>query len=93
LLEKNPETHLHLRELQTLLEGEHVLQEIIFACSATTEGEDTVALVQERIAPIVQKKNLRMTLLGRGLSTGTELEYVDVATMKNALSGRTEKHG
>jgi len=62
------------------------MEEIIIATDATTEGE-TIALYAAKMF-----KNLpqvgRITRLGRGLSTGSELEYMDEDTLTNALLGR-----
>ena len=62
------------------------LEEIIIATDATTEGE-TIALYIAKAF-----KNLpavgRVTRLGRGLSTGSELEYMDEDTLINALLSR-----
>ncbi len=87
-LEKEPERMIHIRELSALLEATTHIKEVIFACSATTEGEDTMTFVSEKITPILAQKNIRLSVLGRGLSTGTELEYIDGDTLKNALQGR-----
>jgi len=89
-LDKEPEKKIRLQGLLTLLKDEsQPLQEIIFALSATTEGEDTSMLLEEKIRSIVTKRSIVITKLGRGLSTGTELEYVDKDTMKHALEKRS----
>ena len=38
--------------------------------------------------PLTEKAGLKISLLGRGLSTGSELEYADPETIKNALTNR-----
>jgi len=65
------------------------LDEIIIAFDATTEGE-TIALYSARQLEELKKSypQLRITRLGRGLSTGSELEYMDEDTLSNALLGR-----
>ncbi len=63
------------------------LKEIILATSATTEGEAT-AVYLERVLEPLKKSGLRISRLGRGLSTGTELEYSDADTIKNSLENR-----
>jgi recombination protein RecR len=65
------------------------LNEIIIATDATTEGE-TIALYSARQLDELKKSypQLRITRLGRGLSTGSELEYMDEDTLANALLGR-----
>ncbi|MBP9759750.1 MAG: recombination protein RecR [Candidatus Pacebacteria bacterium] len=89
LLDKEPEKKIRVRSLEKMLDdATQTIKELIYALSATTEGEDTVAYLQERLAPLTQHHAITATILGRGLSTGTELEYVDAETMKNALRGR-----
>ncbi len=61
------------------------LTEVILALPANPEG-DLTALEVERI--LKEGTPLRVTTLGRGLSTGSELEYADPETIKNALSNR-----
>ncbi len=65
------------------------LKEIIIATDATTEGE-TIALYSARQLEELKKiyTELKITRLGRGLSTGSELEYMDEDTLTNALLGR-----
>jgi len=65
------------------------LKEIIIATDATTEGE-TIALYAARQLGELKKSypQLKITRLGRGLSTGSELEYMDEDTLANALLGR-----
>ena len=65
------------------------LKEIVVATDATTEGE-TIALYASRQLEELKKTypELKITRLGRGLSTGAELEYMDEDTLANALLGR-----
>jgi recombination protein RecR len=67
------------------------LKEIILALSLNSEGEHTREFVEGLISPLVKKYSLKVSILGRGLSTGTELEYSDAETIKNALAGRREE--
>lgn len=64
------------------------LSEIILAFPANTEGDFTASYVREQLTLIDQNQAIRITSLGRGLSTGSELEYADPETIKNALEGR-----
>ncbi|MDB5237708.1 MAG: Recombination protein RecR [Parcubacteria group bacterium] len=64
------------------------LAEIILALSATSEGEHTADHLRERLSPL--REHVKLTLLGRGLSTGSELEYADSPTLSSALQNRTE---
>lgn len=64
------------------------LEEIVLALSATSEGEHTADRVRELLAPL--RSSLRITQLGRGLATGSELEYTDAQTLSGALQNRKE---
>ncbi len=64
------------------------LQEIVLALSATSEGEHTADRVRELLAPY--RSHLRISTLGRGLATGSELEYSDAETLRAALQNRHE---
>ena len=66
---------------------ENGLEEVVLGLSATAEGEQTKDHVLEIISPLLSE-TVRITLLGRGLATGTELEYSDQETLRNALSNR-----
>jgi len=79
---------LRVKELLSSIPGRMKtgLKEIILAFPANPEGDATSIRVREEIEqgfPL-----LRITKLGRGLSTGSELEYADPETIKNALEGR-----
>jgi len=63
------------------------LSEIIVGLSATAEGEQTRDHVMDVIDPLLTP-DIKISLLGRGLATGTELEYSDQETLRNALSNR-----
>ena len=85
------EKFVRIKELESLITKrieENNLQEIIFSTPTNPEGEHTRAYVLSRIQPLIDQYNLKTTTLGRGLSTGTELEYIDPETFRNALSGR-----
>ncbi|KND49687.1 MAG: recombination protein RecR [Parcubacteria bacterium C7867-008] len=64
------------------------LQEIILALSATSEGEHTADHLRERLSPL--REHVKLTVLGRGLATGSELEYADSPTLSSALQNRKE---
>lgn len=64
------------------------LKEIILALSLNPQGEHTDMYLRELLSPLAQKYDLHIVSLGRGLSTGTELEYSDSETIKNALLHR-----
>lgn len=64
------------------------LKEIVLALSATSEGEHTADHVREMLVPY--HEHLTISILGRGLATGSELEYSDAETLRAALSNRKE---
>ena len=64
------------------------ITEIILAMSANPEGEITEHHVKSVIEPLIDATHTKLSVLGRGLSTGTELEYSDTDTIKNALINR-----
>jgi recombination protein RecR len=64
------------------------LKEIILALSATSEGENTVDHLRQILLPY--RDRAKLTQLGRGLATGSELEYSDAETLSGALQNRKE---
>jgi recombination protein RecR len=95
ILEKNPESRIRSRELLKKIEAEgqnaknsRKISEIILSLSATPEGEHTEEIMRSLLKPLADKNSLKISVLGRGLSTGAELEYSDADTIKNALKNR-----
>lgn len=64
------------------------LKEIVLALSATSEGEHTADHVRQLLAQF--RDHIKISTLGRGLATGSELEYSDAETLRAALSNRKE---
>lgn len=64
------------------------LSEIILGFSINPDGENTGRFVESIIKEIPSAENIKISHLGRGLSTGSELEYADPETLKNALQNR-----
>lgn len=64
------------------------LKEVVLALSATSEGEHTSDRVRGLLAPY--RDHLKVSELGRGLATGSELEYSDAETLRAALTNRKE---
>lgn len=89
ILEKEPEKRIRIKELVSCIEDkDSKVSEIILALNANPEGEHTAEYVVSVIAPLAKEKNIKISYLGRGISTGTELEYADSDTIKNALKNR-----
>ncbi len=64
------------------------LEEVILAFPANPEGDATAVRVREEIRNYGSATSIIVTALGRGLSTGSELEYADPETLKSALESR-----
>lgn len=91
LAAEEPAKHVRMRELLKRVETEGAdkkLREIILGLSATTEGDHTRLILQEKMMPVAEGFGLKLSSLGRGLSTGSELEYADPDTIANALNSR-----
>lgn len=91
-LDNDSPKKLHLKEMYGRIKG--VLEkksrcEVILATGSTAEG-DTTALYIERVLEPLKKQyaDFKISRLGRGLSLGSELEYADEITLKNALTNR-----
>lgn len=65
---------------------EDKLTEIILSFPANPEGDATAVRLREDLSE--KFPNISITSLGRGLSTGSELEYADPETIKSALESR-----
>jgi recombination protein RecR len=97
LAAEEPAKFVRMRELLKRVETEatpskegaaSTLREVILGLSATTEGDHTRLILQEKMMPIAEGIGLKLSSLGRGLSTGSELEYADPDTIANALQSR-----
>jgi recombination protein RecR len=60
------------------------VSEIIFALSATTEGDTTAFYLDRRLKPL----NISISTLARGVPVGDELEYTDEVTLGRSLQNR-----
>lgn len=83
-------TNLHLSEIIKSIpaRASQGLKEIILALPANPEGDATTTRTKEELLPHCAPLNVRISNLGRGLSTGSEVEYADPETLKNALDNR-----
>jgi recombination protein RecR len=90
VLEKNPETKIREKQLLTTIENRipQGLSEIIIALDYNPEGEHTREYIEQKLRNNPLCTTIKITHLGRGLSTGSELEYTDADTIKNALKSR-----
>ncbi len=90
ILDQMPENKIRIKELMKSVEkrADEGLREIVLALNANPEGENTGEYIKKMLALLTEKHGLKISTLGRGLSTGTELEYSDAETLKNALKNR-----
>ena len=77
---------LKIPELISRIENEKIT-EVILATNPTTEGDATALYLKRKIQTL---EGVKITRLGRGLSTGADLEYADELTLSEALTNRKE---
>jgi recombination protein RecR len=90
ILDKEPDKRIRLKQLLERIQTS-APKEIILSLNTTPDGEHTAHIVKDAIGEISKKgalQSIKVTVLGRGLSTGAELEYADGETIKNALQNR-----
>lgn len=91
IVEKSTPRYVRIEELKKRIEKEKAagtLKEIIIAFSLNPQGDNTDMFVRNTLRSVVENTDITLSSLGRGLSTGTELEYSDSDTIKNALKNR-----
>lgn len=91
ILESEPEKKVRLAELIERIErglNNKTPSEIILAFSLNAEGEHTTEFVESYIRSKLGDKAISYSHLGRGVSTGSEVEYLDQDTIKNAIKNR-----
>jgi len=76
---------LRIAELLRRLEGGEV-REVLIATNFSVEGEATALYLTKLIKPL----SIRVTRLAHGIPIGSDLEYVDAATVQRAVEGRSE---
>ncbi|MBK0383478.1 recombination protein RecR [Pedobacter sp. SD-b] len=63
---------------------ENDVSEIIFALSATMEGDTTIFYLNKKL----NKPNLKVSTLARGIAFGGEIEYADELTLGRSITTR-----
>jgi len=76
---------LKISELLQRLQGGTV-QEVVVATNFTVEGEATALYLARQIRPL----GVRVTRLAHGIPMGSDLEFVDEATVNQAIAGRRD---
>ncbi len=82
---------VRMRELLTRIKKEvrsGILTEIIIALSAHPNGNYTALEIRKELEKVIQDKPIKISDLGRGISTGTEIEYSDPETISHAFANR-----
>lgn len=62
------------------------INEVLIATNFTVEGEATALYLTRLIKPL----GIRVTRLAYGIPLGSDLEYVDTATVQKAIEGRND---
>lgn len=88
ILDKEPEKRIRLEALLVKISKSPQINEIILSLNTTPDGENTADIIKEALQKVLGEKSVKISILGRGLSTGSELEYADSETIKNALKNR-----
>ncbi len=76
---------IKVAELMTRLEKGRV-EEVVVATNFTVEGEATALYLARLVRPL----GIRVTRLAYGIPLGSDLEYVDEATVNRAVEGRRD---
>ena len=71
--------------IQNLFERIDDGMEVILATNSNVEGETTALYLTK----ILSKKEIRLSRLARGIPIGSDLGYIDSATLVRAMEGRT----
>lgn len=91
LVDTDLERTIRVTELLKRIESKAAagdLQEVIFALAAHPEGDRTTRIIRQKIEPLRERFGFTISQLGRGFSTGTEVEYSDPETLASALENR-----
>ncbi|MES3031658.1 MAG: toprim domain-containing protein [Patescibacteria group bacterium] len=88
IVEKSTKSRIRIEELKQKISKSENIKEIILAFSLSPQGDHTDSYVRNQIKDVAEKSGIKISSLGKGLSTGTELEYSDNDTLKNALKNR-----
>lgn len=78
-------SQLRIDELLRRLD-QGVVREVVLATNFSVEGEATALYLTRLIKPL----GIRVTRLAHGIPIGSDLEYVDAATVQRAVMGRSE---
>lgn len=89
IVEKNTKSKVRVEELKNKIKNSKgELKEVILAFSLNPHGDHTDQYIRGELKSVAEPLGIDISSLGRGLSTGTELEYSDNDTLYNALKNR-----
>lgn len=77
---------LHINSLLERIENEPI-QEVIFALSATIEGDTTGYYIFKKLK---NKETLTISTIAKGISIGNDLEYTDELTLGRSIVNRVK---
>ena len=73
-------------DLKRTIKNSPELKEVVLAFATTPEGDYTANELKKTIAE--ENSAINVSMLGRGLSLGAEIEYADQETLRSAFFGR-----
>ncbi|HKI46552.1 MAG TPA: toprim domain-containing protein, partial [Balneolales bacterium] len=77
---------IRVKELVTRIQSnDEGIQEIILALNPDAEGEATAYYIHK----LLNSFDVKITRIAHGIPMGTELEYIDEATLTRAFNGRS----
>ncbi len=76
---------LKIPQLIERIKNENI-EEVIIATNPTPEGEITATYISE----ILKKMGIKHSKIAIGVPVGSEIEYIDIHTLKKAIEGRKE---
>ena len=99
LIDTETAQFIHIDELLTLIENKCMqrdifpgcelgLTEVIFALGAHKEADRTTDMIKQKIEYLQGRYGFTVSTLGRGFSSGTEIEYSDTDTLDHAFKNR-----
>lgn len=89
LLDTEIDEQFRIKSLVKLIQQKGTdLSEIIFALPANPDADRITWTLQQKITPLREQYKFTVSQLGRGFSTGAEVEYADSETLANALENR-----
>lgn len=77
-------SELNIKQLQLRLKGVNNVNEIILAFDNNVEGETTALYLTK----LLKNPAIKITRLARGLPMGSDLEYADEITLRDAIKNR-----